>query len=96
MKQFDFNELSTPAPGLYVTRIYISTIFKDLFLLNNLANQIKYKNEFLLKAKFYVEPPSEGGKKEYINGPSHKTKTVATSYMEKTLQESFPTELMVQ
>ena len=27
-----------------------------------------------IKAKFYVEPPWEGGTKVYINGPGHMTK----------------------
>ena len=30
-----------------------------------------------IKAKFYVEPPKEGGKKVYINGPGHMTKMAA-------------------
>ena len=31
-----------------------------------------------IKAKFYVEPPWEGGTKVYINGPCHMTKMAAT------------------
>ena len=30
-----------------------------------------------IKAKFYVEPPLEGGTKVYINGPGHLTKMAA-------------------
>ena len=30
-----------------------------------------------IKAKFYVEPPWEGGTKIYINGPGHMTKMAA-------------------
>ena len=30
-----------------------------------------------IKAKFYVEPPREGGTKVYINGPGHMTKMAA-------------------
>ena len=30
-----------------------------------------------IKAKFYMEPPWEGGKKVYINGPGHMTKMAA-------------------
>ena len=30
-----------------------------------------------MKAKFYVEPPWEGGTKVYVNGPCHMTKMVA-------------------
>ena len=39
-------------------------IFKHLLLWNRLA-------------KFYVEPPWEGGTKVYINGPGHMTKMAA-------------------
>ena len=31
-----------------------------------------------IKAKFYVEPPWEGGTKVYINGPGHMTNMAAT------------------
>ena len=30
-----------------------------------------------IKAKFYVEPPWQGGKKVHINGPGHMTKMAA-------------------
>ena len=36
-----------------------------------------------IKAKFYVEPPWEGGKKVYVNGPGHMTK-MATTPMKKS------------
>ena len=39
-----------------------------------------------IKAKFYVEPPWEGGTKVCINGPDHKTKMAACPYMVKTLK----------
>ena len=32
-----------------------------------------------IKAKFYVEPPWQGGKKVYINGPGHMTKMAAVA-----------------
>ena len=32
-----------------------------------------------IKAKYYVEPPWEGGTKIYINGPGHMTKMAAMS-----------------
>ena len=41
------------------------------------------KTALPIKAKFYVEPPWEGGKKVYINGPGHITKMAA---MLKTLK----------
>ena len=37
------------------------------------------------KAKFYVEPPLEGGTKVYINGPGHMTKMAAMSIYGKIL-----------
>ena len=38
-----------------------------------------------IKAKFYVEPPWEGGTKVYINGPGHMTKMAATPIYGKNL-----------
>ena len=38
-----------------------------------------------IKAKFYVEPPWEGGMKVYINGPSHMTKMAAMPKYGKNL-----------
>ena len=41
-----------------------------------------------IKAKFYVEPPWEGGTKVCINGPGHMTKMAATSIYGKNLKKS--------
>ena len=38
-----------------------------------------------IKAKFYVEPPWEGGTKVYINGPGHMTKMAARPIYGKNL-----------
>ena len=38
-----------------------------------------------IKAKFYVEPPWEGGTKVYINGPCHMTKMAAMPIYGKNL-----------
>ena len=38
-----------------------------------------------IKAKFYVEPPWEGGTKVYINGPGHMTKMAAMPIFGKNL-----------
>ena len=38
-----------------------------------------------IKAKSYVEPPLEGGKKVYINGQGHMTKMAATPIYGKNL-----------
>ena len=41
-----------------------------------------------IKAKFYVEPPWEGGTKVCINGPSHMTKMAAMPIYGKNLKKS--------
>ena len=38
-----------------------------------------------IKAKFYVEPPWEGGMKVCINGPGHMTKMAARPIYDKNL-----------
>ena len=43
-----------------------------------------------IKAKFYVEPPWEGGTKVYINGPGHMTKMAAMPIYGKKLKKSSP------
>ena len=43
-----------------------------------------------IKAKFYVEPPWEGGTKVYINGPGHMTKMAAIPIYGKNLKKSSP------
>ena len=42
-----------------------------------------------IKAKFYVEPPLEGGTKVYINGPGHKTKMAAMPIYGKNSSKIF-------
>ena len=41
-----------------------------------------------IKAKFYVEPPWEGGTKVYIHGPGHMTKMTAMRIYGKDLKKS--------
>ena len=41
-----------------------------------------------IKAKFYLEPPWEGGTKVYINGPGHMTKMAAMPIYGKNLKRS--------
>ena len=49
------------------------------------------KTTWPIKAKFYVEPPWEGGTKVYINGPGHMTKMAAMPIYGKNLKKSsFP------
>ena len=40
-----------------------------------------------IKAKFYLEPPWEGGTKGYINGPGHMTKMAAMPIYGKNLKK---------
>ena len=42
-----------------------------------------------IKAKFYMEPPWEGGTKVYINGPGHMTKMAATPIYGKNPSKIF-------
>ena len=51
------------------------------------SNILSSKTAWPIKAKFYVEPPWEGGTKVCINGPGHMTKMAAMPiYMVKTLK----------
>ena len=58
--------VSASSPGLY-TRTCTCPVFSNIFSESTLP----------IKAKFHVEPPVEGGKKVYINGPGHMTKMAA-------------------
>ena len=48
-------------------------------------NIFSSETALLIKAKFYVEPPWEGGTKVYINGPGHMTKMAAMPIYNKNL-----------
>ena len=52
------------------------------------SNVFSSETAWLIKAKFYVEPPWERGTKVYINGPGHMTKMAAMSIYGKNLQKS--------
>ena len=55
---------------------------------STISNVFSSETAWPIKAKFYVEPPWEGGTKVYINGPGHMTKMAATPIYGKTLQKS--------
>ena len=55
--------------------------------LSTISN-ISSETAWPIKAKFYVEPPWEGGTKVYINGPGHRTKMVAMPIYGKNLKKS--------
>ena len=48
-------------------------------------NIFSSETDLPIKAKLYVEPPWEGGKKVYINGPGHMTKMAAMPIYGKNL-----------
>ena len=45
--------------------------------LSTISNVFSSKTAWQIKAKFYAEPPWEGGTKVYINGQGHMTKMAA-------------------
>ena len=54
---------------------------------STISNIFSPETAWPIKAKFYVEPPWEGGRKVYINGPGHMTKMAATPiYGKKTFK----------
>ena len=57
-----------------------------------ISNIFSSETAWPIKAKFYVEPPWEGGTKVYINGPGHMTKMAAMSIYGKNLKKSFSPE----
>ena len=52
------------------------------------SNIFSSETAWPIKAKFYVEPPWEGGTKVYIHGPGHMTKMAATPIYGKNLKKS--------
>ena len=54
------------------------------FTFSNISSETAWP----IKAKFYVEPPWEGGTKFYINGPGHMTKMAAMPIYDKNLKKS--------
>ena len=52
------------------------------------SNIFSSETTWPIKAKFYVEPPWEGGTKVCINGPGHMTKMAAMPIYGKNLKKS--------
>ena len=53
------------------------------------SNVFSSETAWPIQAKFYVEPPWEGGTKVYINGPGHMTKMAAMPIYGKNLKKIF-------
>ena len=56
---------------------------------STISNIFSSETAWPIKAKFYVEPPWEGGMKVYINGPGHMTKMAATPIYGKNPSKIF-------
>ena len=56
---------------------------------STISNVFSSEIAWPIKAKFYVEPPWEGGTKVYINGPGHMTKMAAMSIYGKNPSKIF-------
>ena len=50
---------------------------------STISNVFSSKTAWPIKAKFYAEPPWQGGKKIYINSPGQMTKMAASLYIVK-------------
>ena len=50
-----------------------------------ISNVFSSETAWPIKAKFYVEPPWQGGKKVYINGSGHMTKMAAMPLYSKNI-----------
>ena len=55
---------------------------------STISNVFSSETAWPIKAKFYVEPPLEGGTKVYINGPGHMTKMTTMLVYCKNLKKS--------
>ena len=71
---------------------YAKTGFSGVRPSSNLSTIFKYlkKNAWPIKAKFHVEPPSEGGTKACFDSPGHMTKMASTLVNGKNLHKSSP------
>ena len=54
-----------------------------------ISNIFSSETAWPIKAKFYVDPPWEGGKKVYINGLGHMTKMAAMLKNAQNLKKIF-------
>ena len=59
----------------------------NVVLPSTFSNIFSSETAWPIKAKFYVEPPCEGGTKVCINGPGHMTKMAAMPIYGKNLKK---------
>ena len=55
---------------------------------STISNVFSSETTWPIEAKFYVQPPWQGGKKVYINGPSHMTKMATMPVYSKNIKKS--------
>ena len=65
----------------------VVVVYRRPFTFSNIFSS---ETAWPIKAKFYEEPPWEGGTKVYINGPGHMTKMAAMPIYGKNLKKSSP------
>ena len=68
--------------SLYYTHAPASVVVLVVVVVNHFSNIFSSESAWPIKAKFYVEPPWEGGTKVCINDPGHMTKMAATPVCE--------------
>ena len=64
--------------------VHLSSVRRPFTILNIFSSETAWP----IKAKFYEEPPWEGGTKVCINGPGHMTKMAAMPIYGKNLKKS--------
>ena len=66
--------------------VYLSVIVRRP---STISNVFFSETTWPIEAKFYVQPPWQGGKKVYINDPGHMTKMAATPIYGKNTSKIF-------
>ena len=74
-----------------VTLLYIHALVSVVIHLPPFS---KILSAWLIRAKFHVEPPTEGGTKVCIKDSGHMTKMVATSIYGENLKKSSSTMIL--
>ena len=69
-------------PWSGVQRHQLSIVVRRPSIISNIFSS---ETAWPINAKFYVEPPWQGGKKVYINGPGHMTKMAAVAIYSRNL-----------